>query len=211
MLRLEIDGSWEPQDFIEVLQSLESMYYKLAYWETRRSWPRPFYYDELYFFDRFNTADLRYETILDIANQRLLERARYEAPQRTRLSVQRITYASPGGIDLLGIGKGLEAISNSIGRMIVYFDERHLRRERDQQATLETEAKRIELEKERENLRALKIKNARDALDLFREHPDDREQLIPLLVRDQDALSSRIAEQKLISARASSGDDPERD
>ena len=209
MLRLEIDGSWEPQDFIEVLQSVESMYYKLAYWEVRRFWPRPFYYDELYLIDRFNAADLTYEATLDIANRRLLERARYEAPQRTRLSVQRLSYASPGGIDLLGVGKALEVISNSIGRMKVYFDERHLRRERDQQATLETQAKRIELEKERENLRALKIKNARDALDLFREHPDDKEQLIPLLVRDQDALSPRIAEQKLIGARISSSDDPE--
>jgi hypothetical protein len=127
------------------------------------------------------------------------------------LGVRRLSYASPGGIDLLGIGKALEVVSNSIGQMIMYFDERHLRRERDQQATLETEAKRIELEKERENLRALKIKNAQDALNLFREYPDDKEQLIPLLVRDQDALSIRIAERKLIGASILSSDEGERD
>jgi hypothetical protein len=30
MLRLEIDGKWEPEDFIEVLKGVESLYYKAA-------------------------------------------------------------------------------------------------------------------------------------------------------------------------------------
>ena len=30
MLRLEIDGNWEPEDFIEVFRGVEALYYKAA-------------------------------------------------------------------------------------------------------------------------------------------------------------------------------------
>jgi hypothetical protein len=201
MLRLEIGGRWEPQDFIEILRAIESFYYKLA----RERWYRfrsPVWLDDdysLWASERFGV--LSFEAALDRLNERMLERARYEAPSSRRLSVVRIQYASPGSIDLLGIGRVLETLANSIGRMKTYFDETHLRSERDQQASLDTELKRIEVEKERETLQALKIKNAQDALRLLESHPDMHDTLVPLLVRDQDAIANRLAERKLLSAR----------
>jgi hypothetical protein len=201
MLRLEIGGRWEPQDFVEVLRAVESFYYKLAQerWYRFRS---PVWLDDDYLLwasERFGVSS--FEAALDRLNERMLERARYETPASRRLSVVRIEYASPGSIDLLGIGKIFETLSNSIGRMKVYFDEAHLRSERDKQATLDTELKRIEIEKERETLQALKIKNAQDALKLLDSHPDIHDALVPLLVRDQDPIASRLAERKLLSAK----------
>jgi hypothetical protein len=97
-------------------------------------------------------------------------------------------------------------LANSVGRIKVYYDETHIRRERDEQAKLDTELKRLQIEKERETLQSLKIKNAQDALTLLDAHPEVHDALVPLLVRDQDALASRIAEQKLISANVVSSD-----
>ncbi|WP_027062857.1 hypothetical protein [Mesorhizobium loti] len=206
MLSLEIDGRWEPQDFIEVLGAIESFYYKLVQERLHRFRP-PFWLDDEYLlFERERFGVLSFEAALDQLNARMLERARYETPSYRRLSVGRIQYASPGGIDLLGIGKIVETLANSIGRMKTYFDEAHLRSERDAQASLDTELKRIEIEKDRESLQALKIRNAQDALQLLDSHPDMHDALVPLLVRDQDAIVSRLAERKLISARVILGD-----
>ena len=206
MLRLEIDGRWEPQDFIDILRAVESFYYKLAQRRLHR-FGFPFWLDEDYPIwtrERFGFGS--FEAALDHMNERLLERARYETPSYRRLSLARIQYASPGGIDLLGIGRVFETLANSIGRMKTYFDEAHLRSERDTQASLDTELKRIEIEKERESLQALKIRNAQEALQLLDSHPDMRDALVPLLVRDQDAIANRLAERKLISARVVPGD-----
>lgn len=209
MLRLEIDGAWEPQDFIEVLQATESMYYKLAH-PAYRYPSRFFLFEEMRYFEREASLLQSYEGLLDTINNRLLNRARYEAAGYERLRVKRINYASPGGLDLIGIGKVCEVISNSIGRMKVYYDHRHIRKERDEQARIETERKRIELEREQESLRAIKIENAKKALELLDRHPEENEWLLPLLVRDQDALSDRIAERKLIAASTHSDEPPER-
>ncbi len=206
MLSLEIDGHWEPQDFIEVLGAIESFYYKLAQERRHRLMP-PYWLDDDYLiFERERFGGSSFENSLDRLNARMVDRARYETPSYRRLSVSRIQYASPGGIDLLGVGKIVETLANSIGRMKTYFDEAHLRSERDAQARLDTELKRIEIEKERESLQALKIRNAQDALQLLDSHPDMHEALVPLLVRDQDAIASRLAERKLISARVIPGD-----
>ncbi len=206
MLSLEIDGKWEPQDFIEVLGAIESFYYKLAQERRHRLMPPYWLEDDYFLFERERFGGSSFEAALDRLNARMLDRARYETPSYRRLSVSRIQYSSPGGIDLLGIGKIVETLANSIGRMKTYFDEAHLRSERDAQARLDTELKRIEIEKERESLQALKIRNAQDALQLLDSHPDMHEALVPLLVRDQDAIASRLAERKLISARVIPGD-----
>ncbi len=206
MLQLRIDRSWEPQDFIEVIQSIESMYYKLSSPFERRFRPYPFFEDELFLIEGGMSGVMPFGNRLDLANLRLLERARYEARSYERLFVRRIEYASPGGIDFMGIGKVVEVMANSIGRMKVYWDEAHLRRERDAQMSLETSRKRIELDKEQENLRSIQIRNAREALELLEKFPDRHDVLVPLLVRDQEHLSTRIAEGKLISATVSDSD-----
>lgn len=200
MLKLKIDGQWEPQDFIEVLQSIESFYYKLTPIGSRRFRGLAPWFDDDYPWGIVKFDGLPFEVVLDQINHRFRERGRYETPSYGRLKINRIQYASPGGIDLLGIGKVFETLTNSIGRIKTYYDETHLRGQRDEQASLDTELKRLQIEKERETLQSIKIANARDTLNLLDAHPEARDALVPLLVRDQDALANRIAERKLISS-----------
>jgi len=207
MLRLKIDGAWEPQDFIEVLQATESMYYKLVHQEHRYSRFIPFEY--MRYVEREASISQSYEGLLDTINYRLLNRARYDAASYRRLRVRRIDYASPGSVDLMGVGKVCEVIADSVGRMKVYYDDRHIRKERDEQARIATERQRIELEKDQESLRAIKIENAKNAIELLVRHPEEQELLIPLLVRDQDALAERLSERKLISASTKIDQPPE--
>jgi hypothetical protein len=215
MLSLEIEGAWEPQDFIELLRSIESFYYKLALRDTPWVDRVLDWIDDEYKWERWRYDRIPFEVTLDQINQRILDQSRYETPFYRRLKVKRIKYASPGGIDLLGIGKVFETICNSVGRIKSYFDEANLRKERDEQARLDTELKRVQLEKERvqlekervqlekerENLQSLKIMNAVDALKLIGAQPRLRGMLLPLLVRDQDPLANLISEGKLIAAR----------
>src|SRR5438045_3083906 len=142
MLTLKIGVQWEARDFIEVLRSVDSFYYKGSLRNKRDPYDVSFWLEDHYY--SFRSDGVPFETALDYINQQLLERARYETPSDQRLTVRRIRYASPGGIDLLGVGKVVEIISNSIGRVRVYYDERHLRRERDAQAALDTELRRLQ-------------------------------------------------------------------
>jgi hypothetical protein len=208
MLKLRIDGFWEPQDFIEVLQAVEGIYYKLWLLRYDRRRDRMFDLFDFDLIERAERGDMRYSGWLDLANQRLTERGRYSVQRHERLKVRGITYASPGGIDLMGIGKVCEVVADSIGSMKRYWDEAHLRRERDAQASIKTRKEHLESEIHRENLRDLQIKNARAALELLERYPDRQDVLIPLLVRDQEALSSRIAEGKLIGATTRDADGP---
>jgi hypothetical protein len=199
MISLKIDGKLEPHDFIEILESIESFYYKLAV-ENQFHRRDPWWLDDHYGGWTGEQTDRTYGAFLDRINRKMLDRARFEASSYKRLIIARIHYASPGGIDLLGVGKVFDTIATSIGRIRVYFDEAHLRSERNTQASLDTELKRIAIEKERESLQELKIRNAKDALNLLDSYPGREELLLPLLVRDQDAIATKIAERKLISA-----------
>ena len=191
-LTLKIDGKFEPEDFVDILEAIESLYYKAT--DHRRR----FYLPELYYFER-RASSQSYADRLDAANQWLLKEARMTTYGENRLFVSRITYASPGGMDFTGIGKALEAIERVIGRLIDFFTERHKRRETDKQATLDTHIKEIEVEKERETLRAIQIENARELLALRRDFPDElQEILLPLAVQDQERISNQIAEGRLI-------------
>jgi hypothetical protein len=203
MLRLEIDGRWEPEDFIEVLKGIESLYYKAV---VRRAYP---FEPPFFWFERSSIA-LSFDEHVDLSNDWLLARARSTARSYSRLRVARIEYASPGGIDLVGLGEACKAIEGIIDRLIKFFTERHLRRERDKQETIETAIKETELEKEQESLRALKIENARSILALRREYPEMPDDLfIALAVRDQDRLIPRITERKLVAATTSDGESSE--
>jgi hypothetical protein len=205
MLRLEIDGHWEPEDFIEVLKGIESLYYKAA---LRR---RFLYEPPFYWFERSPFA-FSFEEHLDSSNDWLLARARTTAQSYTRLGVTRIEYASPGGIDLVGLGEACKALEGIIDRLIKFFTERELRRQRDKQAKVETALKETELEKEQESLRALKLKNARTILALRGDYPEVPEEfLLALITHDQDKLIPRIAERKLIGVRTIDGEPPKDD
>lgn len=69
MLRLEIDGKWEPEDFIEVLTGVESLYYKAAL--VRRVFHEPLFY----WFDRPYVPG-SFDDHLNQTNDWLLARAR---------------------------------------------------------------------------------------------------------------------------------------
>ena len=203
---MKIDGRWEPEDFIEVLKGVESLYYKAALGH-RIPYGPPFYW-----FDRPVPVGASFDEHLDLSNDWLLARARASAPSHYRMRVARIAYASPGSIDLVGLGKACKAIEGIIDRLIKFFAERVLRRERDKQARIDTSIKETEKEKEEESLRALKIQNARSILELRREFPDMPEDLLVVLIgKDQDRLIPRIAERKLIGVRIYEGDPPKED
>lgn len=161
MLRLEIDGKWEPEDFIEVLKGVESLYYKAA---LDRRFPRFPYEPDLYWFER-SYLPVSFEEHLNLANDWLLARARATAHAAYRMKVARISYASPGGIDLAGLGQACNAVKGIIDSFIKLYTERHLRREADAQAEIETGMKG-------ESLSAMKIENARKLLELRRDFPD---------------------------------------
>jgi hypothetical protein len=191
MMRIDINGSWEPEDFIDVLTGIESLYYKALSDDEYRSiiyWPdRPLY--------------MTYSEQIDLSNHWFLAQARMTTRRDLRLKVSRIEYASPGGMDLLGLGKACKAVEGIVDRLIRFFTEAHIRQERDKQETLETTLKEIEVEKKRESLRELKIKNARSLLELRKKYPEFAEELfVAMAVRDQDLIFSRIAEGKITSS-----------
>ena len=201
MLRLEIDGKWEPEDFIEVLKGVESLYYKAA---LHRRFPRFPYEPDFYWFER-SYLPVSFEEHLNLANDWLLARARATAHAEYRMKVARIAYASPGGIDLAGLGQACNAVKGIIDSFIKLYTERHLRREADAQAEIETGMKE-------ESLSAMKIENVRKLLELRRDFPDVSEDtFIALIGNDQDRLIPRIAERKLIGVRIVDGAPPKDD
>jgi hypothetical protein len=146
---------------------------------------------------------------LALSNDWLLARARAVARGPHRMRVARIHYASPGKIDLVGLGDACRAIEGIIDRLIKFFTERELRREAGNQAKIETLRKKVEVEKDGESLRALKIENARSILTLRREfHDMPEEQFVALIGNDQDRLIPRIAEKRLTGVKRYDADPP---
>lgn len=181
-MRLCINGHWEPNDFIEVFQSIESLYYMALQQKDHRYHDRPRYA----FHDGEDLRFTSYTAYLDAANRTMLERARLITPKRARLYVERIDFASPGGIDFAGFGQAVEAVDRLIGSLFDAVYGRRIRKEKDMQASIETETMR-------QNLLSMKIDNARNLLELRRDFPED-EHLIAIAVRDQDMLGERMAE-----------------
>lgn len=186
VLRLEIDGQWEPQDFEEVFKSIESLYYKAL--------PRPYGYRELDFrFMKRPFGSGRFGRELDDMNDWLLENARRSAVE-DRILIARVQYASPGEIDFAGLGKSMESLERLLARLIALVTERNLRKAADEQAAIKTAEMR-------ETLRAKQIENTRNALQLWHDFPDHMGVLLPLADRDQEKLVSRISQGKLKGVR----------
>lgn len=146
------------------------------------------------------------------ANTWFLAEARAIALPHERLRIARVSYGSPGSIDLLGIGKVFEVLVNVFARSVAYFDERDLRRERLKQAKLETRKAEIELEWEKESVRALKLENARMLLEIRQDYPDwSEDHFLLLAVGDQDKMWPQISEGKLVGAKSVEDDPPRED
>lgn len=207
MLRLEIDGRWEPEDFIEVLTGVESLYYKAA---LARRFRFP-YERSFYWFDRPELT-ASFDDHLRQTNDWFLAHARATARAEYRLKVARIAYASPGGIDLAGLGQAMNAVKEIFDSIIKFFTEGELRRQADAQARIKTSRDETAHEMDQESLRAQKIENARKLLELRRDFPDAPDDfLIALIGNDQDRLIPRIAERKLIGVRTIDGEPHEDD
>ena len=195
MLRLDLDGSWEPEDFIEVFGGVESLYYKAAIERSYRhqgsiGWIGPW-------------RSATFEGYVEEANSWFLSEARTIALPQERLRIARIEYGSPGSIDLFGVGKVCEVLANIIGRSVMFFAERDLRRERTKQARLETRRMEIELEGEEQSVRALKLANAQKLFEIRRDYPDwTEDRFLLLAVSDQDKILPRISEGKLVGAES---------
>lgn len=195
MLRLKIEGNWEPEDFINALTAVESLYYKTQ----RRLHRYPF--DDWYFLHR-QPRSASYDEQLDALNAYLLAEGRKRLYGYQRLHLSRVQYASPGKIDFLGIGEAFQSIEGIVDRLITFFTERNLRRERDARAHVDTQIKEVELEKHRTSLASLKIDNARRLFEMSREFPEEfQEILIPLIIKDQEKLIDLIAERKITGVR----------
>lgn len=204
MLRLDIDGHWDPEDFIEVLRGIESLYYKAAIERSYRhqgsiGWIGPW-------------RSTTFAGYVDEANSWFVSEARAIALPRERLRIASVEYGSPGSIDLLGVGKVCEVLANVIGRSVMFFEERDLRRERTKQAKLETRKMEIELEGEQESVRALKLANAQKLLEIRRDYPDwTEDHFLLLAVSDQDRILPRISEGKIVGAESVEDEPPRGD
>lgn len=192
MLRIAIDGNWEPEDFIEVLQGMESLYYKASIKSFH-------YFPGLYIWrGPERTAD--FDQFLEQANRWLLAEARLSASLSSRLRVHRIEYGSPGSIDFFGLAGAVKELANAVFRGIEFYDGRHIRAERLEQARLETEIAR-------QNLRSLKLDLSERIIRMRGERDDWTHEYVALAVRDLDKIFPRIAEGKIVGA---SSEDAER-
>ena len=153
-----------------------------------------------------------FEEQVEQANRWFLSEARTFAHPQERLWVARIEYGSPGSIDLLGVGMVCKELANAIRRSVTFFAERELRRERVNQAKLETRKKELALESQEESIRALKLKNAQSILQIRRDILELRDDaLLHLAVSDQDKILRLISEKKLVGAKSVEDEPPERD
>lgn len=201
MLRLQIDGRWEPEDFIEVLKGVESLYYKAVLSHRYPGFP---YEPPFYWRDR-DYLSVTFEQHLDLTNDWLLACARATVRGEHRLKVRRVSYASPGGIDLVGIGQACSAVKDVILDIIRHCGQRELRRQAEAQSKIETDMKE-------ESLRAMKIENARKILDMRRDFPDIPKDIFTALIgSDQDRLIPRVVDKKLIGVEVIQGDSPKGD
>src|SRR5262245_29296976 len=137
MLRLNIDGEWEPEDFIEVLGAIEALYCIAEL--PRHRW---FEFDP-WVPRRYGASS--FAEHMQRANDWVLAESRMQMPGHRRIVVRAINYASPGKIDFAGLGQAMEAIDRMIGRLIAVVTERRKRREQDEQAAVDTEIKRESL------------------------------------------------------------------
>jgi hypothetical protein len=191
-LSVQIDGAWEPADFIEVFTGIERLYYRLApmikelddkpykrsaRWRRRGS-------------GRFN-----------------IDLERDYRPPKERLAVSSVTYSSPGHVNFKGLGPAIDALGQLIQGLVALVTERVLRRERDKQAAVETERLEIQRDRERVSLTAEKITLVMETIDRMEGFgtslpPETREEVIHEL-----GGILRLAQEGLIVGASTSGKD----
>ena len=182
MLRIAIRGYWEPEDFIGLFHSVEAIYYKFAV----NPHDSQTFHARL-FFGR-SGFPITYEEDIDLSTQWFLSQARAVTRLSARLSVAKIQYQSPGEIDFLGLGRGLEAVRGIVRDILDHRQYGDLRRRQEE----------VKTEMMKESLRIKKLETATKWLDLtdrYRGRYD--EEALRHLVRDMDEIARLSQEGKI--------------
>jgi hypothetical protein len=188
VIKLHLAEQWEPQDYLAAISAVERVYY-ISLFHAQ--------FDEFVGFQsqRRRMAS-RFGWPFDGWLPEFIYTCRALADDEQRLLVSRISHASPGFIEIKGLGKAAQAVDSALGRIIAIFTERRLRRERDEQEAVKTATLR-------ENLNSLKIENARKLLELDRDFPGafHRQQLELALVEEQEKIENLAARGLLTDQR----------
>ena len=207
ILRVKVDGFWEPEDFIDTFKGIESFYYKSAIWGSVSDSYRYRYLmiDRYPFYSPIEDSKKR-------INDEIISEARILVKPAQRIIVDRIEYGSPGSIDFLGLGKLLEVFLNAIGSTVKYFGEKDLRKEQARQSAIQTEIMK-------DNLRTIRRDNVDKTLDIIRKmynldrdhpgwHEEFEDRLRLLLAIDLEKIDRVIAERKITGAEMTDRDPP---
>ena len=193
-LRVSIDRRWEARDFVELIEGVESIYYKFS---PRRGAVTP------------SVLRLRTHTPEKVrqANASFLLHERKYRSSDERLWVKRISFGSPGDIDFLGIGKAIEATTDLIQALLKIATERRLRRELDIQEAIRTKMLDQERDLNAINLQSAKVELARQYAGYLKEFginvkPDTA---VELLLGDLDKLSPMISEGQVSNIQSGPG------
>ena len=190
MLKIQITGYWEPEDFIAVFSSVESLYYKFPQnpadsqrYHPLMLWPiRPSFFS--------------YTEEIDKINDWLLSEARAVTSPSERISIYSIEYSSPGEINFRGLGKALGSVRGIITDIHDYCRHGDLKRKQEE----------IKTEMMAESLKIKKLETARKWCELnddFGDHIDQR--ALELLSRDMDDIARLTYEGKVTGIKG----DPE--
>ena len=195
IIRLKIGGNWSAADFSTCIHHLNRLYQchmvmDMAYHDYREM--------EEYLYDfpfpsrirKYRAGQLRQFGLIspNVVELMLSEKDRLEqllSPTET-LTVSRVRYASPGIIDLAGIGKSIDALLNFIKFLIEYCGNHNLRK--------------IERELKSEELKEKRIENARMMISTLKElgHSETEiRQMITLVDESQGVLIELIANDKI--------------
>lgn len=183
-LSIKISGDWTVEDFAVLFRSLEDLYEIAAtqltdsfignYPETIPAGTEDSDSRVLYY--RVDRASISGEEFIQVEPvtfgpglDRLIQTRRptlYLEQKINPLIVKSIRFNSPGGIDILGIGKFVEAIKGMFETSIKFFTERRARRATDENLNLTNEKLRISIEQEKQKLIDMKLTNIEKYLKL---------------------------------------------
>jgi hypothetical protein len=203
-LRFQIDGPWSAEDMGSLFLSLSDLYDLRLLLELFSDESRLIdrYYEE--FFHRYPFPSRRRRRFLSLApfpweaglfgailptlDEAHLSRLSQVLDPDERLAVQRVRYASPGSIDLVGIGAVMGHVKDFAVKMIERHDNKRQRKLSDERAALENDRLRIE--------------NARNFVALARElgyTETEIRRLVAHVDEKQEVLVRLIDERKLIA------------
>ena len=182
MLKIQIAGYWEPEDFIAVFRSVESIYYKFPTnpADSQRSHPLMLWPIRPSFFS--------YTEEIDKINDWLLSEARAVTRPSERISIRSIEYSSPGEINFRGLGKALDSVRGILIDIHDYCRYGDLKRKQEE----------LKTEMMAESLKVKKLETARKWCELNDDFGDHLDQsALELLSRDMDDIARLTYEGKI--------------